>query len=256
MLPAFRELHVLAVCAACLAASAASMVVGARLQRVRRVLAAVAALGAVGCVAWLWSVGASQSGWPLSSGAEVVVISAAAAVLWHLLYARSTNKAGEVVFHALASGLLVWGALRWPERLAPSLYDSGPQPWSFISRLLLALACGAVVEAGSLALVCLLVERRPAQQGAADHAPMAGGLLLVSFLLSTASLLAHAAGGLYARGIYWSWVQAESWMLALWLVLCALWVGITMAALPLQRLRGLTIACLVLVLLLFRSLGA
>jgi hypothetical protein len=256
MLPAFTSVHVLAFCATCLAVCAASSLAGTRWQRARRVLAVVAALFALGTVALLRHAGVRQSGWPLSSGAEVVVISAAAAVLWCLLYARRMTTAGGLVCHALASALLVWGAIRWPEQLASPLSDSGPQPWSFVSRLLLALACGAMIEAGCLALAALVMERRSPPHGKSDCAPGSGTPVLLGFFLATAALLAHALGGLYARGVYWSWGEAESWMLALWLVLAALWNGMTAAALPVQRLRRLTVLGLLMALLLFRSLGA
>ena len=256
MLPAFREVHVLASCTASLLVCAASTLASARWQPARRVLAAVAALLAAGGVAWLRHADASQSGWPLWSGAEVVVISASAAVLWHLQYGRRATRAGELLCHALPAGLLAWAAIRWPAQREVVTSDWGPQLWSFGSRLLLALACGAVIEAGSLALASLITQRHLALQATADHDQSSGCPVLLVFFLATAALLMHALSGLYARGIYWSWTAAESWMLALWLVLGALWSGMTLAALPMQRLRGLTVLGLMMALLLFRSWGA
>jgi hypothetical protein len=256
MLLGFREVHVLAFCAVCLAVCAAGTLATAPWQRARRILATVAALGAAGSVAWLRHAGASQSGWPLSSRAEVVVISASAAVLWHLQYGGRATKTGELLCHALPAGLLAWGAIWWPSQPEVVTSDWGPQLWSFGSRLLLALACGAVIEAGTLALASLITERRFAPQATADYNPNSGSPVLLGFFLTTAALLMHALGGLYARGVYWSWTEAESWMLTLWLVLAALWSGMTMAALPMQRLRGLTALGLMTALLLFRSWGA
>ena len=187
-------------------------------------------------LAALGSISVRRGEWPLTAAAEVAVASAASALLWRLLHRRRNG-------HRFASPLLyvlTAGLLSWPMLLRAHSLDTWLQPWSFFSNLLLALAFGAFVEAGSSALANLLFDWRGKRGGtvaretvdvaepeeqkwkAAQFRPTDGGTgqsaSQPGFALLTASLLIRAVVGQYTRGIPWSWSALESWqaILLLW----------------------------------------
>lgn len=189
--------------------------------------------------------------WPFEAGTEVILASAAAAILWRLLCRRWGGLASShFIFHAIVAGLLVWGMARWP---STRQVQTASQPWLFVSHLALALACGAFIEAGSTSLARLLTQRQVKVEagGDAERYPILLGLALL-----TASMLLQAFSGFYTRGVYWSWTIAESWQLIVWLFYFALWSAFIQLGWPLRRSQGLAALGLLLTLWMLRALGA
>ena len=214
---------------------------------------AIGVLALLGIVAKLGFSAIQRGGWPLVVTPEVIIASAAAAILWHLLDRRGSElKLDAVIFYAIVAGLLIWGFARRPAPQAASVGDSGQQTWLFVSHLALVLACGAFVEASSLALASLLTERQTNKQADMDSTESAGRCtVLLGLSLLTASLLLAAVGAQYTRGVYWNWSVSESWQLVVWLFYTTLWCAFTLSGRSWQRLRGLTALGLFLSLLIF-----
>jgi hypothetical protein len=211
------EIHLFLVATGGLLACAAIRTTRIRWRTMKRVVTVLALLCLIGGLA-LSAV--RRGNWPLGTAAEWIVAAAGAAILWRLLDERSYDLPWGGLTHLLVATLLVWGVVRWPSAQTTSAVRSEPQIASFASNLTLALACGAFVEAGSLALACLFAEiqaHRPCGASPGCHAVWIG---LPSL---TASLLLSAIAGLYTRGVYWEWSVSESWRLLAWFFYAVLW---------------------------------
>lgn len=253
------ETHFFIVAIVCITASAAIAALNARSLLTSRsagriqpgagrqvVEQSLAALAVLCVVAGLTLSVARHGGWPLTATAEVILTSAAAATLWHLLCRGSREPGpGNLLMYAIVAGLLLWGMARWPGSaqgaMATTSVPQGetqalPQPWLLVSYLALAVACGAFIKAGSSAV--------------GESSPVLPGLSML-----TASLLLQALGGLYAYGVYWSGTPAQSWQLLVWLFYAALWCAFTLLGWPAQHSRRLMTLGLILTLLMFKAMG-
>ncbi len=248
------ETHFFAAAAVCLVGAAAIALLDARWRTVERSTKLLALL----CmVAGLGLSAIKRGGWPLLVTAEVILASAAGAMLWRVLCRHGhKSKLGALLLYAIAAGLLVWGVARWPTPQAVSVVNSVQQAWLFASHLTLALACGAFVEAGSLALACLLTARQTNSQADMDCNEKAGrNAVLAGLPLLTVSLLLTALGGQYTHGVYWSWTVSESWHLLTWLFHAILWCTLVLLGWRGRRLWGLATVGLILTLLMLKAMG-
>jgi len=267
------ETHFFAAAIVCLVGSAAIHIMGGLWQpaappkrrqvlpslgRKRPVEKAVVFLALLCVVAGLGSSTIQRGSWPLIMPVEVITATAAGAMLWHLL-SRHEHKQrwGSPLFYAIVASLLMWAIARGPALQAATVVDSAEQPWWFASHLALALACGAFVEAGSLALTSLVTERQqtnlPVTMASDSHAgqhAVSPGLPLL-----TASLLITALRGQYTRGAAWSWTASESWQLLAWLFYTMIWCAFVLLGWRGRRLWSLTALGLIVTLLMLNAVG-
>ena len=275
------ETQFFAAAIVCLVGSAAIHIMGGRWQpaapsktrkvlpslgRRRAVEKAIVFLALLCVVAGLGSSTIQRGAWPLITPMEVITATAAGAMLWHLL-SRHEHKQewGSPLFYAIVASLLMWAIARGPALQAATVVDSAQQPWWFTSHLAFALACGAFVKAGSLALASVVTERQKNRQPVAppegcrdtvasgekaDHHAMLPGLSLL-----TASLLITALGGQYTRGVAWSWTASESWQLLAWLFYTMIWCAFVLLGWRGRRLWSLTALGLIVTLLMLNAVG-
>nr|MBC7244587.1 hypothetical protein [Chloroflexota bacterium] len=219
-----------------------------RWQNVIRAAAGLAFL----CLAVGLALSATQrNGWPLMTGSEVIVASAAAAILWRFLHPYNGEWKWEALCDLAAGALVIWGIVRWPMSQIASVVQAVPQPWQFALHLLLSLACGAFIHAGSIALACLLTETR-IHKTCGEKAGYCAVSLGLPFL--TASLLLNAIIGLYTRGTYWDWSTVESWQLLAWLLYAIVWCAWVVLGWRGRRIWVLTTLGLVLILLVLHTI--
>jgi len=198
----------------------------------------------------------SRSSWPLTAVGEVILASASAAVLWHLV-CRSCRKSRleDPGFYVTSAGLLTWGLAQRSGAQIVSVSSLLQPAWVFTTRLMLALACGAFADAGSLALFRLVAAKQPDGRADVDCGEVIGCYaVLLGFPLLTLSLLLTALGGQYAEGIYWSWSVAESWQLLTWLSHAVLWCGYVLLGWRSRRLRILASLGLILTTLMLNAM--
>jgi ABC-type transport system involved in cytochrome c biogenesis permease subunit len=264
MLASLSEVHFFLAAIVCLLASAAT---GILRPRSRVATLATASLGVVFLIAGLAFAAVRRDSRPLATPAELMLAAVTAAVSLHTLRI-ATGKANSAALPetlaqcTVAVGLIVWGFLRLPPLQSPAVAgpvtstESMQQPWLVASQLLLALACGALVEAGSLAMAHMWSARQyKGQPISADRE----GLRLVPVGLAAlmGSLWLRVLEGVYGRGAYWSWNATESWQLLLWLYYAALWCACTMnLSGSARRLRLPTVLGLMLIILFLRAAGA
>jgi len=156
-----------------------------------------------------------------------------------------------VSFAALAVGLLAWSAARWPEPVGTAAVSPTERMWLSFTHLALALACGAFMEAGALALACLL-NRTPSQT--AHNGDAARHALLPGLPLLTLSLLLGSLGGQYTSGVFWSWTVSESWQLLAWLFYAIMWLAWVLRGSYGRRLQCLVAIGSALALLMLNAL--
>jgi len=209
-----------------------------------------------------------RSAWPLATPAEWVLASAVSAVAWYQIRqvmgtCGRTTWPATLALCAMVAGLLAWGNMRLPPlqttsaitSVSSSITNSLQQPWLFATRLALVLACGAFIEAGSIAWAELWSDRH---QGPAVIESKNRGYksILTGTGLLTMALLLQALEGMYHRGAFWSWSSAESWQLFLWLYYTMLWCAIVIQGWSARRVRPWTACGLILTFMLLRGLGA
>ncbi len=218
----------------------------------------LAVLGALCVVAGLVQSAARHGGWPLLIAAEVILASAATALSWYLLYHRrcEPNPEGPLLY-TIVMALLMWGVARWPKPQSAAMATaSAQQLWLSASHLVLAVACGAFIEAATRALACLIAKRPPEQQAEVSsidrHECRAS---LPGLAILTASLLLTSLGGQYMGGAYWSWGVLESWQLLVWLFYTILWFAVVLLEWRTPRACGLTAAGLILTVLMLNAVG-
>ena len=257
------ETHLILAAAVCLAGSAALCIVGTRWRVAERALVVLAFLFLTGSMA----VSAiRQAGWPLLAPEEAIIASAAGAILWHLLNKnRRESKWGSPLVYATVVALVIWGIARGVAERTPPTGDRGQQVWWLAARVALALACGAFVEAGSMALAQLVTARQRRLQAlpegetsrsAAESDNSSGQqALLPGLSLLTASLLITAVGGQYTRGVAWSWTRAESWQLLAWLFYTIMWFAFVLLGWRGRRLWGLAATGLAVTLAMLHAVA-
>ena len=246
---AVSEIHFFLAAAVGLLGCAVIKAVNPRWRTIER---AVAGLALLGVVAGLGLSAVRRGAWPLTGTTELIIASAGAATLWHLLDKHVCQLRWGGLIYAAIAALLIGGVVRWPVAQSASLGHSAPQTWLFPSHLALVLACGAFVEGGSLALACLLTEIQAhgiCSEGAGRYAVLPGLPLL------TASLLLSAVAGLYTGGVYWEWTVAESWRLLAWLFHAVLWCASVLLSWRGRRLWVLTALGLIPTLLVLTTAG-
>jgi ABC-type transport system involved in cytochrome c biogenesis permease subunit len=257
------ETHLILAAAVCLAGSAALNLVGTRWRAAERLVVVLAFL----CLTGSLAISAIQeAGWPLLAPGETIIASAAGAILWHLLNKNGhESKWGSPLVYAVVVALAIWGMARWAAERTPSMVDRGQPVWWLASRVALALACGAFVQAGSMALAHLVTvgqERLQAlTQRETSHTMVVSGdssgqhALLPGLSLLTASLLITAAGGQYTRGVAWSWTSAESWQLLAWLFYTIMWFAFVLLGWRGQRLWSLAATGLAVTLAMLHAVA-
>jgi hypothetical protein len=264
------EMPFYAAAIACLVGSTAIRIVGGRWPRPggaetrpaasprRGAEKAVVVLALLCVVAGLSSSAIQRGGWPLILPVEVISASAAAAMLWRLMGRQGHEpKWGPPLLYAMVAGLLAWGIAHGPTPRAASAVDAWQQPWLFASHLALALACGAFVEAGSLALTSLLTEMQSDSQVMAVASGDKAGqyMALPGLSLLTVSMLITALAGQYTRGVAWSWTGFESWQLLAWLFYAIIWCAYVLSGWRGRRLWALTASGLIPTVLMLSAVG-
>ena len=214
----------------------------AQLRKWRAVERTVVVLALLSAVFGLVFSAISRASLPVIATEEVIAGSAVGAMLWRLLFRhRCEPRLRALFFYVMVAGLLTWGVAQPGSPQAGSGAHSVQQTSMFLCYFALALACGAFVNAGSLALSCLVVggrEEKPARVGCSEDAwrvAVTPGLPLL-----TLSLLLKGLAGQYSEGIYWSWTASESWQLLVWLYHAALWCAFVLLGWRSRRLSVLT----------------
>ncbi|MBC7261749.1 MAG: hypothetical protein H5T63_07015, partial [Chloroflexi bacterium] len=157
----------------------------------------------------------------------------------------------ESLFYLGAAVLVMWGIARWPTAEAISAIQTEPRFWLFVSHLILALACGAFIHAGTTNLACLLTEKisqRICAEESSNDAVSLGFPLLSAFLLLT------VIAGLYTRGIYWNWGTADSLQLLAWFFYAIIWCAWVVQGWRGRRIWVLTMLGMVLILLVLYAI--
>ncbi len=257
------ETHLILAAAVCLIGSAALDMVGTRWRSAKRVLVVLAFL----CLTGSLAISAiREAGWPLLAPEEAIIATAAGAILWHLLNKNGhESKWGSSLVYAVVVALVIWGIARGAAEGTPSPVDLGQRMSGLASRVALALACGAFVEAGSMALAHLLNARQkllqaPTQAETSRTMAVSGNssaqhALLPGLSLLTASLLITAVGGQYTRGVAWSWTNAESWQLLAWLFYTIMWFAFVLLGWHGRRLWSLAATGLVVTLAMLHAVA-
>lgn len=257
------ETHLVLAAAVCLVGSAALHIAGTRWRAAERVAVVLAFL----CLTGSLAISAiRQAGWPLLAPGEAIIASAAGAILWHLLNKNGhESKWGSPLVYAIVVALAIWGIARWPAERTASTVDRGQQVWWFASRVTLALACGAFVEAGGTAVAHLVAARQQRlqalTQGETSRTMAVSGdssgqhALLPGLSLLTVSLLITAASGQYTRGVAWSWTSAESWQLLSWLFYTIMWFAFVLLGWRGRRLWSLAATGLAVTLAMLHAVA-
>ena len=245
----------------CTMGSAALSVLKPRWRQVEVGLSLLAVL----CVAASIALSAvRRAAWPLGSKAEVIVATAAATILWHIVDRRMREPRMGVLAYVVAVGLLLWGVARWRGALPPpplpgssaALLAAAQQPWLLAARLALVLAWGALVEAGCLAAACLLLAHSDEPLALHESTLAVPKPAPLGLVFLTASLFLQGLGGAYTHGVYWSWSAVESWHLLVWLYYAATWCASSASTWVETRLRWLPIPGMLLTFLALRAVGA
>ena len=246
--------HCLAGAAVLLAGGAVANFLGGRWRTVEQGLLLLALLSAVCGLAFS---AVSRAGWPLVTAGEVILASATATILWRVLLARCRESGLQALaFCAVAVGLIIWGLAQQPGSLVTSATNSLQPAWLFATRLVVAHACGAFAAASGVGLSCLVAAQRGDGQAHVDCGEhTARYAVLVGFPLLTLSLLLEVLGGLYSRGVYWSWSAGESWQLLTWLYYAVLWCGYVLLGWRSRRLWVLASLGLILTVLMLRAVA-
>jgi len=236
-----------------LAGSVAVRLLGVRWRLVERGLLVLTLLGAV-CGLALSAI--SRASWPLVVAEEVILASAAGAVLWRLLLGRRRESVPEAsILCTIGASLLVWGLGQRSGSQVRSAVNSLQSTWLFATRLVVALACGAFVDEGGLALSCLVAAGQGHGRSDVDCIENTGRYaVLLGFPLLTVSLLLAALGGLYSEGVYWRWSVAESWQLLTWLYYAVVWCGYVLLGWRSRRLWILASLGVILTALMLKAL--
>jgi len=244
-------IHFFTVAVFCLIGSAAVYLLAARMPGTspgkgwRNVARAVASLALL-CIATGLALSLAKRGdWPLQTAPEVILAATAAAMLWHLVHPYRGEWRWGALFYLGAAALTIWGTVRWPAAQATPAVQAMPPFWLFVSRLMLALACGAFIHAGATDLACLLTEKI-SHKICAEETGNAAVLLGLPFL--SASLLLTVTAELYTRGVYWNCSIAESWQLLAWLFYAIIWCAWVILGWRGRRIWVLTTLGMVLVL--------
>jgi len=197
----------------------------AQLRKWRAAERTIAVLALLSAVFGLVFSAISRASLPVIAREEVITGSAVGAMLWRLLFRhRCEPRLRALFFYVMVAGLLMWGVAHPGSPQVDSGADSVQQTFMLLSYFALALACGAFVNAGSLALSCLVVggrEEKPARVGSNEEAGRTA--VIPGLPLLTLSLLFGGLAGQHAEGVYWSWTASESWQLLVWLYYAALW---------------------------------
>ncbi|HUT15727.1 MAG TPA: hypothetical protein VMY98_05730 [Anaerolineae bacterium] len=248
------EAHCFVGAAVLLAGGAVAHLAGVRWRTVEQGLLVLALLSAVCGLAFS---AVSRAGWPLVAAGEVILASGTATILWRVLLARCRESGLQAfAFCAVAVGLIIWGLAQQPGSLVSSAANSLQPAWLFAARLAVALACGAFVAAGGVGVSCLVAAGRGDGRAQVDYGEhTARYAVLVGFPLLTLSLLLAVLGGLYSRGVYWSWSVGESWQLLTWLYYAVLWCGYVLLGWRSRRLWVLASLGLVLTILMLRAVA-
>jgi len=199
----------------------------------------------------------SRAGWPLVAAGEVILASGTATILWCVLLARCRESGMQsLVFFAVAVGLIIWGLAQQSDSLVTSAAHSLQPAWLFVTRLVVALACGAFAAAGAVGVSCLVAAGRGDGRVHVDCGEhIARYAVLVGFPVLTLSLLLAVLGGLYSRGVYWSWSVGESWQLLAWLYYAVLWCGYVLLGWRSRRLWVLASLGLIPTVLMLRAVA-
>ena len=227
---------------------------GVRWRTAERGLLVLALLSAV-CGLAFSAVG--RAGWPLVAAGEVILASGTATILWRVLLAQGRESGMQALtFCAVAVGLIIWGLAQQTGSVVTSATNSLRPVWLFATRLVVALACGAFAAEGGVGVSCLVAVGRGDGDGHVDCGEhTARYAVLVGFPLLTLSLLLAVLGGLYSRGVYWSWSIGESWQLLTWLYYAVLWCGYVLLGWRSQRLWVLASLGLILTVLMLRAVA-
>jgi hypothetical protein len=221
MLRLHPDLTLLAVAGACLWLGLLLSQAKSTWSLVGRALLIAAAASIVGAVIAVMMIDQEA----LGNGATLLIVTAGAALSWHLLHARDPSSRWDLaVVGASVSLLLAWAArIGWH---LPTSSQNVPRAWANAAHLLLALACGAFIEQCSTGAA----QWRPVTgvQASADipqnglHGVQCGAIALA---LLAGSLLTIMVGNLFITGASWSWSTAEAWTLVLLLWQTASWWG-------------------------------
>ncbi|MBM4430871.1 MAG: hypothetical protein FJ026_11085 [Chloroflexi bacterium] len=191
--------------------------------------------------------------WPLTVPTEVVFASAGFALLWQIQQRqRYQPRWAPLLCYLLVFGLLLWAIVRWPTAENVSRIEEWQQAWTATAHLALAVACGAFVQAGGVALASLLSER----DNQASSPQIGSNVALWGLAALTTSLGVTSVGGLHTRGMPWSWTSSESWQLLLWLFYAVLWCAQRLLVLRRRQVCILAVAGLLLVLIMLGTTGA
>lgn len=217
----------------------------------------------------------------LVAGGQWMVITGAATLLWFLLNDRGSREGprqeqSPFPAYGIIVILLLCGIMRWTAGSTLSgvsgpvarstMVGMVPRVLWWMSSVMLLLASGALVCAGSMALG-RLADQRLGQEHAlvtgpegetsawqaatADVAPVALG----AFPLLTASLLLSVMARLYTQGVYWNWAAVDSWRLVGWLFAASLWYGCVLLGWTGRRLQLLAVIGLGLVLVMLVAIS-
>jgi hypothetical protein len=263
MATSLTDLHLLTAAVVCLVGSTIIHALSDHSQaadpsgRWRRIEEATALLALLSAVAGLGLATVRQGALPLVTPEQVITATSAAAMLWRLLNGRDREpKWGATVSYAISAGLLLWALMRRPAPQASPTADAVQLTWRFVSHLVLALACGAFVQAGSLALASLVTERQSHKETLALSAEKVGQhALLPGLSLLTVSLIITALGGQYTRGVAWSWTTSQSWQLLAWLFYAVIWWDFVLIGWRGRRVLALAAMGLIMTFLVLSALG-